>query len=44
MSHIVRRPKYDEIIRTLSIRPLKVQAARGVMVKLTAEPVKEPVA
>ena len=32
-----RRPKYDEVLKTLGVRPLKMQAARGVMVKLTAE-------
>ncbi|CAK0738860.1 hypothetical protein CVIRNUC_001103 [Coccomyxa viridis] len=29
------RPKYEELLRELSIRPLKVQASRGVIVKLT---------
>ncbi|KAK9831505.1 hypothetical protein WJX81_003689 [Elliptochloris bilobata] len=33
----VNRPKYDEVLKTLGVRPLKLQAARGVMVKLTAE-------
>ena len=33
----LRRPKYDEVLKTLGVRPLKMQAARGVMVKLTAE-------
>lgn len=30
-----RRPKYEQLLRELKIRPLKVQAARGVVVKLT---------
>ncbi|CAL8463454.1 g2988 [Coccomyxa elongata] len=29
------RPKYEQLLRELKIRPLKVQAARGVVVKLT---------
>ncbi|EIE27524.1 hypothetical protein COCSUDRAFT_21435 [Coccomyxa subellipsoidea C-169] len=29
------RPKYEQLLRELSIRPLKVQAARGVIVKLS---------
>ncbi len=32
-----RRVKYDEVLKTLGVRPLKMQAARGVMIKLTAE-------
>jgi hypothetical protein len=31
----VRRPKYEEVLRELRVRPLKVQASRGVVVKLT---------
>ncbi|KAK9828650.1 hypothetical protein WJX72_001317 [[Myrmecia] bisecta] len=31
------RQKYDELIKKLNIRPLKVMAGRGVVVKLTAE-------
>ena len=29
------RPKYESLLRELKVRPLKVQAARGVIVKLT---------
>ncbi|CAL5223845.1 g6428 [Coccomyxa viridis] len=29
------RPKYEQILRELGVRPLKVQASRGVIVKLT---------
>ncbi|KAK9917922.1 hypothetical protein WJX75_009631 [Coccomyxa subellipsoidea] len=29
------RPKYEQLLRELNIRPLKVQAARGVIVKLS---------
>ncbi len=32
---LARRPKYEELLRELKVRPLKVQAARGVIVKLT---------
>ena len=31
----VRRPKYEQVLRELGVRPLKVQASRGVIVKLT---------
>jgi hypothetical protein len=30
-----RRPKYEQLLRELKIRPLKMQASRGVVVKLT---------
>lgn len=29
------RAKYEQLLRELNIRPLKVQAGRGVVVKLT---------
>ena len=29
------RPKYEQLLRDLGVRPLKVQASRGVIVKLT---------
>lgn len=29
------RPKYEQLLRELGVRPLKVQASRGVIVKLT---------
>ena len=31
----LRRPKYEQVLRELGVRPLKVQASRGVIVKLT---------
>lgn len=33
----MRRPKYEELLKTLGIRPLKAQAARGVMIKLRGD-------
>jgi hypothetical protein len=34
-SNVWRRPKYEQLLRELGVRPLKVQASRGVIVKLT---------
>ncbi len=31
----MRRSKYEQVLRELNVRPLKVQAGRGVVVKLT---------
>jgi hypothetical protein len=32
---LMRRSKYEQVLRELNVRPLKVQAGRGVVVKLT---------
>ena len=30
------RPKYENLIKTLGIRPIKVQAAKGISIRVTA--------
>ena len=37
------RSKYDQIIANLRVKPLKIQAGRGVMVKVTEEGTKSQV-
>lgn len=33
---MVCRPKYENLIKTLGIRPIKVQAAKGIAIRVTA--------
>lgn len=33
----IDRPKYEHLIKTLGIRPIKVQAAKGIAIRVTAK-------